>query len=137
MPNMRTFVLAAFLMATSAFATQAGANEAVHSRLAAASASRTQDDVARVVERNKGRIFALYIRALRDNPALEGTVVLSLTIAPHGALTKCTVASSTLDDAALVKRIVEHFLSIDFGAKGTKVYKGEYPLTFIADKARK
>lgn len=133
---MRTFVLAAFLMTTSAFAAQASGNEAagaMHSRLAAASASRTKDDVARVVDRHKGPIYALYARALRDNPTLEGTVVLSLSISPAGAVTKCTVASSTLDDSALVKRIVEHFNSIDFGAKGTKLYKGEYPITFISD----
>jgi hypothetical protein len=123
------------MAATSAFATETGRTEAgsaTHSRLAAASASRTPDDVVRVVDKNKGGFYALYARALKGNPELQGTIVLSLSIAPDGRVTKCAVASSTLNDSALEKRIVERFLSINFGARGTKAYNGEYPLSFFS-----
>jgi len=128
-------------MATSAFATVTGRNEtgaAMYSRLAAASASRTRDDVGAVVDKNKGSFYALYVRALRERPDLQGTVVLSISIAPDGTVTKCTVASTTLNDAALEKRIVERFSSINFGAKGTQAYNAEYPMSFFgASRANK
>lgn len=131
---MRAFVFSVLLMATSAFATQPGGNEvagAMHSRLAAASKSRTRDDVTRAFDKNKGRIFALYARALKDNPTLQGKIVLSITIVPDGRVRECIVVSSTLNDAALVKGIVEHVSAIDFGAKGALVFSTEYPLTFF------
>src|SRR5271170_3838588 len=43
-------------------------------------ASRSADEIALVFTRNKGAIDAMYARALRDNPALEGKVVIELTI---------------------------------------------------------
>jgi protein TonB len=131
---MRTLVFSALLVAASAFATPPSGNEAtgaMHSRLAAASKSRTRDDVARAFDKNKGRIHALYTRALKDNPALQGKIVLSITIVPDGRVRECIVVSSTLNDAALVKGIVEHVSAIDFGAKGTMVFSTEYPITFF------
>ena len=136
---MRAFVFAACLMATSAFATEPGRNEsgqATHTRLAAASAARTSKDVALVVDKNKGKFYALYARALRDNPGIQGTIVFSLSIAPDGTVTRCTVASTTMNDATLEARLVEHFRSINFGAKGKKAYNAEYPMSFFSDSSR-
>jgi TonB family protein len=89
------------------------------------------------VDNNKGRIYALYARALRDKPGLQGTVVLAISIAPNGQVTKCRVASSTLNDAAFEKSIVERFSSISFGAKGTQTYNEEYPFSFFTSGAHK
>jgi hypothetical protein len=132
---MRSLVFAAHLMALQLFATAQAVEEertAVPRQLAA-SASRTLDDVRRVVEKHKGGFYALYARALRDKPGLRGTVVLSISIAPNGNVTKCAVASSTLNDSELESRIVERFLSIDFGAKGTEAYSDPgYPMSFFS-----
>ena len=49
-------------------------------------ASRSIEDVRLVFERNKGSIYAIYNRALREEPALQGKVVLKLTIAPSGSV---------------------------------------------------
>ena len=49
-------------------------------------ASRSIEDVRLVFERNKGSIYAIYNRALRDEPSLQGKVVLKLTIAPSGSV---------------------------------------------------
>ena len=48
--------------------------------------------------RNKGAIDAMYARALRDNPALQGKVVIELTIAPSGDITAARILSSELND---------------------------------------
>ena len=50
-------------------------------------ASRSREEIERVFDANKGRIFTLYNRALRENPALQGKVVLRLSISPDGRVT--------------------------------------------------
>ena len=59
-------------------------------------ASRAIEDVRLVFERNKGSIYAIYNRALRDEPGLQGKVVLKLTIAPSGGVTDLRIVSSEL-----------------------------------------
>ena len=132
---VRSLVLAAHLMALQLLVTAdaLAKDTTVALPQLAASESRTLDDVRRVVDKNKGGFYALYARALRDKPSLQGTIVLSISIAPDGKVTKCAVASSTLDDSELENRIVERFLSIDFGAKGTEAFSNrEYPMSFFS-----
>jgi hypothetical protein len=50
-------------------------------------ASRSREEIELVFDKNKGAIFALYNRALRMDPTLEGKLVLRLTIAPSGEVT--------------------------------------------------
>ena len=48
-----------------------------------AKAARTREEIELVFDKNKSAIYALYSRALRENPALQGKVVLEVTIAPE------------------------------------------------------
>ncbi len=80
-------------------------------------ASRSREEIERVFDANKGRIFTLYNRALRENPALQGKVVLRLTIAPDGRVTFCEVVSSELGDAELEKALVQRVLQFQFEAR--------------------
>src|SRR5215471_19240619 len=50
--------------------------------------SRSREEIERVFDLNKGSIYTLYNRALRQNPALQGKLVLRLTIAPDGRVTR-------------------------------------------------
>jgi protein TonB len=79
--------------------------------------SRSREEIERVFDTNKGRIFTLYNRALRENPALQGKVVLRLTIAPDGRVTFCEVVSSELGDAELEKALVQRVLQFQFEAR--------------------
>src|SRR5215831_16804551 len=45
-------------------------------------AARSREEIELVFDRNKGRIYSLYARALRDNAELQGKLVLEFTIAP-------------------------------------------------------
>ena len=49
-------------------------------------ASRSIEEIKLVFERNKGAIYAIYNRALREDPALQGKVVVELKIAPSGGV---------------------------------------------------
>jgi len=80
-------------------------------------ASRSREEIERVFDANKGRIFTLYNRALRENPALQGKVVLRLTIAPDGSVSFCEVVSSELNDPELEKALVQRVLQFQFEAR--------------------
>jgi hypothetical protein len=51
-------------------------------------ASRTREAVELVFDRNKSVIYSLNALALRDSPALQGKVVLKVTIAPNGEVNR-------------------------------------------------
>lgn len=68
--------------------------------------SRSREEIELVFDKNKGAIFALYNRALRVDPSLEGKLVLRLTIAPDGSVTFCEVVSSELGNPELENKLV-------------------------------
>ena len=58
-----------------------------------------------VFDQNKGAIYALYNRALRRDPTLQGKMVLKLTIEPSGAVSLCEIVSSEIEDEELERKI--------------------------------
>jgi TonB family protein len=76
--------------------------------------SRSREEIERVFDANKGRIFTLYNRALRENPALQGKVVLRLTITADGRVTHCEIVSSELNDPELERSLVQRVLQFQF-----------------------
>lgn len=79
--------------------------------------SRSREEIERVFDANKGRIYTLYNRALRENPALQGKVVLRLTIAADGRVTFCEIVSSELNDPELERGLVQRVLQFQFEAR--------------------
>jgi TonB family protein len=93
--------------------------------------SRSREEIERVFDANKGRIFTLYNRALRENPALQGKVVLRLTIAPDGRVTFCEVVSSELNDPELEKALVQRVLLFQFDTKDVEPITTTKPIDFF------
>jgi len=91
---------------------------------------RSLEEIQLVMDRNKGGLYAIYNRALRRNPALQGKVVLKLTIAPSGAITDCEVVSSELRDPDLERKVVARVKLINFGAKDVSPITINYPIFF-------
>lgn len=94
-------------------------------------ARRTMEDIQLVFDRNKGAIYSIYRRALRENPALEGTLVLRLEIQPNGKVSRCDIVSSELKDPDLERKIVTKVRSINFGTMAVDVWRDSYPISFI------
>jgi TonB family protein len=94
-------------------------------------ASRSREEIELVFDRNKGAIFALYNRALRQNPALEGKLVLNLTIEPDGTVSFCEVVSSELGDPELEQKLVQRVLLFQFEAKDVEVITTTKPIDFF------
>jgi TonB family protein len=93
--------------------------------------SRSREEIERVFDRNKGAIYALYNRALRENPALEGKVVLRLTISPDGVVTACEIISSELGDPDLEQKLVQRVLLFQFEVKDVDTITTTKPIDFF------
>jgi protein TonB len=93
--------------------------------------SRSQEEIALVFDRNKGAIYALYGRALRDTPELQGKLVLEFTIAPSGEVTECHVVSSELKNAELESKIVARVKLFRFEAKDVAAITSTKPIEFV------
>lgn len=94
-------------------------------------ASRSLEDVRLVFERNKGSIYAIYNRALRDDPALQGKVVVELKIAPSGEVVDCRIVSTELKAPELERKLLARIKQFDFGAKQVDLMVVTYPLDFL------
>jgi protein TonB len=94
-------------------------------------ASRSREEIELVFDKNKGAIFALYNRALRSDPTLEGKLVLRLTIAPSGVVTFCEVVSSELNDPELEEKLVRRVKLFHFEAKDVEPITTTKPIDFF------
>lgn len=94
-------------------------------------ASRAREEVEIVFDRNKGALYALYGRALRDQPELQGKLVLEFTIAPSGEITMCRVVSSELKDPELEKKIVARVRLIKFKPGDVEPLTVSKPIDFF------
>ena len=94
-------------------------------------ASRSREEIELVFDRNKGAIFALYNRALRIDPTLQGKLVLRLTIAPSGEVTSCEVISSELGDTELERKLVQRVRLFRFEARDVEAITTTKPIDFF------
>lgn len=103
----------------------------VEQRRAVDPRSRSIEDIRRIFDANKGAIFAIYNRALRADPTLQGKVVLELVIAPSGQVTDVKVVASELADEALVAKIANRIRLFDFGQRDVGITTINYPVHFL------
>jgi periplasmic protein TonB len=94
-------------------------------------ASRSADEIALVFTKNKGAIDSMYARALRDNPALQGKVVLELTISPSGDITAARIVSSDLGDKEFESKLLARIRLFKFEAKDVATLTATKPIDFF------
>jgi periplasmic protein TonB len=94
-------------------------------------ASRSADEIALVFTKNKGAIDALYARALRDNPALQGKVVIEMTIAPSGDITAARIISSDLNDPEFEAKLLARIRLFKFEARDVAGLTATKPIDFF------
>lgn len=95
------------------------------------SRSRSIEEIRRVFDTNKGAIFAIYNRALRQDPGLIGKVVLELVIDPNGRVVDVSVVSSELADDTVVGKIINRVRLFDFGKRDVRTTTISYPVHFL------
>ncbi len=92
--------------------------------------ARPMANIRETFERNKSALFSIYNRARRQNPLLEGKVVLALTIAPGGAVVDVEVAESTLGDEGVARRIAQRVALFNFGPMEVPERSVRFPVDF-------
>ena len=95
-------------------------------------ASRTDEEIQIVFDRYKSAFYRLYNRELRNNPALQGKMVLRLTIEADGSVSMCTLQSTDMNAPDLATQVVNRVRTINFGAKeGVQAVTIVYPIDFL------
>jgi len=94
-------------------------------------AARSREEIELVFDRNKGAIYGLYNRALRDRAELQGKLVLEFTIAPSGEITMCRVVSSELNDPELESKIVARVRLFHFDPRDVESITTTKPIDFF------
>jgi periplasmic protein TonB len=94
-------------------------------------ASRGSEEIALVFTKNKGAIDAMYARALRDSPALQGKVVIEMTIAPSGEITAARIVSSELKDPEFEAKLLARIRLFRFEAKDVATLTATKPIDFF------
>ncbi|HEY5604187.1 MAG TPA: AgmX/PglI C-terminal domain-containing protein [Gammaproteobacteria bacterium] len=110
---------------------QVAQNARIESDKRSNKASRTYEEVSLVFDKNKGAIYALYNRELRTNPALQGKIVVEITIDPAGAVTNVKVVSSDLNSPELEKKLLARIRLFNFGPKDVQTLIVTYPIDFL------
>jgi hypothetical protein len=93
--------------------------------------SRSTEEIALVFTKNKGAIDMMYVRALRDNPALQGKVVIELTIAPSGDVTAVRIVSDDLNDPAFEEKLRARILLFKFETRDVATMIATHTLDFF------
>jgi len=93
--------------------------------------ARSREEIEMVFDKNKGAIYALYNRALRRDPTLQGKLVLKLTIEPSGAVSYCEVISSELTDDELERKLIQRIKLFRFVEKNVAPVTTTKPIDFF------
>jgi protein TonB len=92
---------------------------------------RSDDSIRQVMDRNKGSIFAIYNRALRKDPLLEGKLVFEMLISASGEVAEITLLSSELDDETLTLKILARIQMIRFDVEDVVTTRVNYSFDFL------
>jgi hypothetical protein len=92
---------------------------------------RSDESIRRVMDQQKGGIFAIYNRALRQDSTLQGKFVFEMVIDPSGEVSEVKLVSSELRDSELVNKILARIRLINFGAANVLRTRVNYSLDFL------
>jgi periplasmic protein TonB len=108
-----------------------GTGAAIQRPTASELPSRSREEIEMVFDQNKGAIYALYNRALRRDPTLQGKLVLKLTIEPSGVVSFCEIVSSEVADDQLLIKLVKRIKLFRFDAKEVAPITTTKPIDFF------
>lgn len=92
---------------------------------------RAMSNIRKVFDAQKTALYSLYRRELRQDPTLEGKVLLELVIEPDGSVSACEVVSSELEHPSLEQRIAMRVRLFNFGADKVETRKVRFPIDFL------
>lgn len=95
------------------------------------SGNRSEESIRSILDQNKASLYAIYNRALRADPALQGKVTFKLVIQPDGSVSACSIVSSDLNDESLKSKLTSRMRLIDFGEASVGVTTTQWAIDFL------
>jgi hypothetical protein len=92
---------------------------------------RDMESIRRVFEQHKGAIYAIYNRALRNDPEIRGKYVFHIVIEPGGEISSIELVDSQLDDGKLERKLLTRIRVIDFGPEDVLATPVKYKFDFL------
>lgn len=92
---------------------------------------RDMESIRRVFEQHKGAIYAIYNRALRQDPEIKGKFVFHIVIEPSGAISRIELVSSELGENSLEGKLLTRIRIIDFGPADAVATPVNYKFDFL------
>jgi len=93
--------------------------------------SRSDEEIRQIMDRNKDAIFAIYNRALRRDPGLQGKVTVQLTIETNGQISAAKIVSSELQDPDLESKLLARIKLIAFNTTSATRTVVNYSFDFL------
>jgi hypothetical protein len=93
--------------------------------------SRDTESIRKVLDANKGAIYAIYRKALRSDPSLQGKLTVNLQIEPNGSVSKVKLVFSELDSPAVEKKLLNRIRLINFGELQVTQTLLDYSFNFL------
>jgi outer membrane biosynthesis protein TonB len=107
------------------------ANQRSDNAASAEQGGRSDEAIRREMDKNKGAIFAIYNRALRNDPSLQGKYVFEMLITPEGNVSEVKLISSELGDPTLDRKILSRIRLIRFPAENVINTRVNYSFDFL------
>jgi hypothetical protein len=93
--------------------------------------SRETESIRKVLDANKGAIYAIYRKALRSDPSLQGKVTVKLSIEPNGTVSKIELVFSELDSKEVENKLLNRIKLINFGEQSVTKTLLDYSFNFL------
>lgn len=93
--------------------------------------NRDIESIRKVFDANKGAIYAIYRRALRQDPSLQGKLTVNLAIAADGSVADVKLVLSELDFADLENKLLARIRLVNFGAQNVSKTVLDYSFNFL------
>ncbi|GAC19185.1 AgmX/PglI C-terminal domain-containing protein [Paraglaciecola arctica] len=93
--------------------------------------SRETESIRKVLDANKGAIYAIYRKALRSDPSLQGKLTVNLQIEPNGSVSKVTLVFSELGAPDVEKKLLSRIRLINFGEQSVTQTLLDYSFNFL------
>jgi len=93
--------------------------------------SRKTESIRQVLDANKGAIYAIYRKALRSDPSLQGKVTVKLSIEPNGAVSKVELVFSELNAPEVENKLLRRIKLINFGQQNVTTTLLDYSFNFL------
>lgn len=92
---------------------------------------RTEESIKEVILSHLDWITYTYNKFLKTNPKLRGKIVIEITIAASGEITKCVIVSSTVNNPAFERAILDIVRRWRFNPIPKGVVTVNYPFVFF------